>query len=154
MPSNSCSVISPINNTSPERVKNDLKIITKVLNFESLPAEKKINVDLNKHVETKINEKLNLNLNQSKTTSNLYNHITNKNLKDKLNTSIENDHLDLTDAYKSKVTNKLQTNLQTQLMSRPHTRMTHPRKIETKPTEELDQSGFEVNENRSCVTSL
>jgi len=41
MPSNSFSAISPVSNTSPERLKNDLQIVTKVLDFESLPAEKK-----------------------------------------------------------------------------------------------------------------
>jgi len=57
MPSNSFSAISPVSNTSPERLKNDLQIVTKVLDFESLPAEKKNNLELTNQVKTNSSEK-------------------------------------------------------------------------------------------------
>lgn len=44
--------VIPVSNPSPERVKNDLQVVNKVLDFESLPVEKKSNLDLYDHAKT------------------------------------------------------------------------------------------------------
>jgi len=90
MPSNSFSAISPVSNTSPERLKNDLQIVTKVLDFESLPAEKKSNLHLTNQVKTNSSEKK-VNIKS----------ILKNNSPKKVIASDENINLDLSDAEKN-----------------------------------------------------
>lgn len=134
------------NQQSPERIKNDLKVVNKLLDYESLPISvvDKSKPKLNDHVKTNITKKL-------------------KDI-DNVNSN-EIIDLDKDKAYKNKTVNNKQIE-----KSRPkevipktdpklnNSRMTTHRpqleKIEEE-LNELNQSGFDnTNENRTCANSL
>lgn len=132
------------NQQSPERIKNDLKVVNKLLDYESLPisVEDKSKSKLKDHVKTSITKKL-------------------KDIDNDLNETIDLDK-NKDNAYKNKSTNSKQIE-----KTRPkeiipktdpklnNTRMTTHRPKLEKIEEELNQSGFDnTNENRTCANSL
>lgn len=135
--------INLLNQQSPERIKNDLKVVNKLLDYESLPISvvDKSKPKLNDHVKTNITKKL-------------------KDI-DNVNSN-EIIDLDKDKAYKNKTVNSKQIEKTRPKEVIPKTdpklnnsRMTTHRPQLEKIEEELNQSGFDnTNENRTCANSL